>query len=171
MIELTPQGVGGAVRELMGNGMSLDEAVKTVSRKLSSTSEFLESDLIEWMVRHAEHVVFQQCRPIAIIGNNEGHPIAEAHDTTASVARSYFKANPHDFLVAVRGGGRKRLGDLTRPDVRKIADYYKSYKKTYASKELKARKVFDTMVNRNATIVEDLGDVTTARLLLGGADS
>ena len=168
-IEMTPNGVGSAVHELMFVGMSLPDAVDKVAAKIRK-ADLLNSDLIPWIVRIAEQHVYQRNRPLAS-GNGDGG--GQGPDGTytdpARPARSLFRGNPNDFLFSVPGYGRKRFGDFTRQDMRKLYEFYGSYRKTYTQKERVAKAMWQAMVDQNVQRVEGLsGD--WARKLIEGKD-
>ena len=164
-LELTPSGIGSAVHELMRDGLtSLPQAVDRVTSECRQDA-LLESDLVPWMVRMAEQIEFQNNRPLAF-GNGAGQDETEAHADIARPARSLLKGNPNDFLVVVPGDGRKRAGDCTRQDVRKMYQYCGSYRQTYAAKERAFKSVWQAMIDQNVERVEDLPN-EWARKLLG----
>ena len=170
-VEMTPNGVGSAVHMLMEDGLtSLPQAVDKVTKELRKDA-LLQSDLIPWMVRIAEQQVYQNDRPLAY-GNGEA--AGQVHSVTqvfaARPSRSLLESNPNDFLVSVPGYGRKRLGDCTRQDVRKVYEAYGSYRKTYAFKERLVKSLWQAMIDHDVQCVEEL-PVEWARKLIEGKDT
>ena len=159
-IEMTPNGVGSAVHELLRSGMPLDEAIASVSESLRRRDgAFLRSDLVTWLVRQAEQNVWLRHRPLAVNdgGAEEGHPVLVTHRENAPSARLLSKANPLDFEFFVPGVGRKRFGACTVPDLMKIHDRWHKWGRTLITKAQQIKAVYQEMADRDVEKLDDLG--------------
>ena len=156
-IDMTPNGVGSAVHELMRDGTSLPDAVEAVTGALRKGA-LLESDLIPWMVRTAEQHVYQAHRPLAFNGGaEEGQRNVETQFQNAPSGRSLLNPHALDFLFSVPGFGRKRFGDCTVPDLKKVHHRWHAWGRTLTIKAKQIKDLYEEMVAKGAKTVDDLG--------------
>ena len=157
-IEMTPNGVGGAVHELLRSGIPLDDAVQSVTESLRKRNQaFLKSELVDYVVRKAEQEVWSRHRPLALNGVEEGQVAPEAHGSSAPSARSMFKANPLDFEFFVPGVGRKRFGACTVSDLMKIHHRWHNWGRTLITKARQIKTIYEKMAAQNIDTLDDLG--------------
>lgn len=156
-IEMTPNGVGSAVHELMANGSNLEDAVtKVIASLRKEDSAFLASDLVGYCVRRAEQDVWQRHRPLALNGAEAGHGTDEPHLARARPARSMFKANPLDFEFFVPGVGRKRFGACTTSDMMKIHHRWHHWGRTLTKKAQQIKKIYEAMNDKGVDSLDEL---------------
>ena len=167
-IEMTPNGVGSAVHELLRTGIPLEEAIGSISDTLRKRNDaFLESDLLPWLVRQAEQDVWHRHRPLALIGAEEGQDKNEDHGIVAPSARSLFKANPLDFEFFVPGVGRKRFGACTVSDLMKIHHRWNAWGRTLITKARQIKEIYHEMADKGVETLDELGLNAEAPLLEG----
>ena len=156
-IEMTPNGVGSAVHELLKSGMPLPDAYQSVSASLRKRDKaFLESELVDYLVRTAEQDVWHRRRPLALNGAEEGHNVDETHGSVAPSARSLLKAHETDFQFFVPGVGRKRFGDCTGSELMKVQHYWHSWGRTLITKARQIKELYEEMAEKGAKTVDDL---------------
>ena len=157
-IEMTPNGVGSAVHELLRSGMPLEDAYQSVSAGLRKRGKtFLESELVDYLVRSAEQDAWHRHRPLAVNGAEEGHTRDDTQMRTAPSARSLLKAHPTDFQFFVPGVGRKRFGDCTGSELMKVQHYWHSWGRTLITKAKQIQELYEEMAEKGAKTVDDLG--------------
>ncbi len=167
-IEMTPNGVGSAVHELLKSGIPLDEAVQSVTESLRKRDQaFLKSELVDYIVRKAEQEVWSRHRPLALDGAEEGHGRSEAPSGSAPSARSLFRANPLDFEFFVPGVGRKRFGACTISDLMKIHHRWHNWGRTLITKAKQIKTIYEAMADKGVERLDDLGLERGAPMLTG----
>lgn len=167
-IELTPNGVGSAVHELLKSGIPLEEAVQSVSESLRRREKaFLKSDLVDYIVRKAEQEVWSRHRPLALDGAEEGQSHAGTQVVGAPSARSLFRANPLDFEFFVPGVGRKRFGACTTSDLMKIHHRWHNWGRTLITKAKQIKTIYEAMADKGVERLDDLGLERGAPMLTG----
>ena len=113
-IDMTANGVGSAVHELMRGGMPLEDALGSVGDSLRKRGdEFLASDLVDFLVRRAEQDVWHRHRPLATNGAEEGQFGPESH---ASTAPSGAHKQPWTFCIISNSVLKSKIRELAEEE-------------------------------------------------------
>ena len=167
-IEMTPNGVGSAVHELLKSGLPLDDALESVGESLRKRDkEFLASELVGFCVRKAEQEVWSRHRPLAVNGAEEGHEGDESQQRFAPSGRSLLNPRDTDFQFFVPGVGRKRFGDCTGSDLMKVHHRWHTWGRTLITKAKQIQELYEEMAEKGARTVDDLKLSRGSHLLTG----
>ena len=145
-MDYTVEGIAREVRQRITDGETPTEAASVVAKDFVGKSNgklrhLLNSGLLAFAFRQAEYTTLHT-DPLYAVGDQtiSGTPGKDEPHRTKYDA---FHAAPFDAIVPVANSGiRKRLGDFTAGDCKRVRDYYGTLADTFRHRRLLWDRVF-----------------------------